>query len=221
MNRPIRLAAVAVAAVVLAATWAASAPQPKTIPTEWELQGRFQTPQPIQVTVPGETDRQIFWYVLYTTTNTSGDDRIFVPDFTLYTDTGQVLHGAEGISPSVFEAIQLRHNNPLLNSVSAMTGQLLQGLDNAKDGVAIFLDIDPQARAFDLFIGGLSGETVGVKLPMKVIVLEADVEGRPVKALKDTILLRKAWQLTYQLPGDAGARFSAKPRMASSRWVMR
>jgi hypothetical protein len=146
---------------------------------------------------------------------------MFVPNFVLYTDSGQILHGAEGISPSVFEAIQARHHNPLLENVTSMTGVLHQGEDNAKDGVAIFQDIDPNARAFDLFVGGLSGEGVTVKLPVKVEVTEADIEGNVAKVVKDTIVLHKTLRLHYRLPDDPSRRTGSPAVADGSDYVMR
>jgi hypothetical protein len=219
MKRLVGLAVLA-GAVALVAGLARSAPQPSVVSLAWELQFDYQTPAPIRLDVPGE-GKQTYWYVLFTVTNKTGADRMFVPDFTLYTDTGQVLRGGKDISPSVFQAIVTRHNNPLLEDLSEITGPILQGADNARDGVAIFRDIDPQARSFDIFIGGLSGETAVVKLPMPIAVEEPTIEGKVVTVTKDSIILHKTRQLRFALPGEAGARLNARPRMIEDGWVMR
>jgi len=201
--------------------WAGAAPQPKVIPTEWELDVVYQPPKPIRVHVPGEAAEQTFWYVLYSVTNNTGDDRTFVPQVTLYTDTGQIRQGDEGIYPSVFAAIKNRYNSPYLMDLSRITGKILQGEDNARDGVAIFQDFDPAARSIDVFIGGLSGETAVVALPTKVLVDETDVRGETRRALRDSLVLHKTLQLTYQVPGEAAARFSVEPRLSNKQHVMR
>jgi hypothetical protein len=221
MKRAVLLVLSLVVSVAVLSPLAVSAPQPKLVSTDWALKFTQHDPQAIRLRVPGEPGPRIFWYMLYTVTNQTSQDRMFVPNFVLYTDTGQILHGAEGISPSVFDAIQARHHNPLLENVSSMTGVLLQGEDNAKDGVAIFQDIDPEARAFDLYVGGLSGEGVTVKLPVKVEVTEADTEGKMLKVVKDTIVLHKTLRLHYRLPDDPSRR-TASPAIADgSDYVMR
>ena len=212
---PVLLAVAAFSSPVL------SAPQPKLVSTDWSLKFSHHDPQAIFLRVPGEDDSRIFWYMLYTVTNQTAQERVFVPNFILYTDTGQVLHGAEGVSPSVFEAIQARHRNPLLENVSSMTGVLLKGEDNAKDGVAIFTDIDPNARSFDLFVGGLSGEGVTVKLPVKVEIIEADTEGKVRKVVKDTVVLHKTLRLHYRLPDDPSRRTGSPAVPDGSDYVMR
>lgn len=207
--------------VSLVGLLATAAPQPKVIPTEWELDIQYRRPKPIRVRVPGEPAAETFWYVLYTVTNNTGDDRTFVPQITLYTDSGQIRMGSEGIYPSVFTAIKERYNSPYLMDLSRITGTILQGEDNRLDGVAIFRDFDPAARSIDVFIGGASGETAVVKLPTKVLVDEIDIRGLTRQVLKDTMVLHKTLQLTYSLPGEAEARFSVAPRQTAKRWVMR
>ena len=221
MKRLAGLAVLAIASIALVATLATSAPQPSVVPTAWQLEIQFQDPTPIRVEVPGQRGAQTFWYMLYTVTNKSGQDQTFVPSFTIYTDSSQVIRAGEKVSPAVFRAIQIRHNNPLLKDVSEITGKLLQGEDNAKDCVAIFQNIDGKARSFDVFIGGLSGEAKSVKLPVKVAVDQTDLEGNVKKVMTDTILLHKTLQVSYKLPGEAGARFSAVPQRTAEKWVMR
>lgn len=208
--------------VVLTASIAAAqqAPQPATLPTSWDLDVRFENPQMIRVNVPGQ-GMQTFWYVLYTVTNRTGADRIFVPTFTLYTDTGQIIRSGRGVPGRVFQEIRQRHNNPLLMSPTDIAGRLLQGEDNARDGVAIFRDIEPQARAFDLFVGGLSGERAEVKLPVAVTVESPTLEGEFEMIEADALTLYKTLNLRFALPGDPASRFTVAPRLVERTWVMR
>ncbi len=221
MKRCIQWTAVGLCVVTLAALWANAAPEPKAIPTEWELDITYDAPQPIRVKVPGENRVETFWYVLYTVTNHTGRDRVFVPQITLFTDTGQILLGSDGIYPSVFAAIKERHNNPYLEDLARISGRILQGEDNARDGVAIFRDFDDAARTLDVFIGGLSGETAVVAPPRPVSVVETDIRGRTTKTLKDEVILHKTLQLTYEIPGEAEARLSTPMRLRETSWVMR
>ena len=195
-------------------------PEPKIVAARWQLDLDYQRPRMIRVRIPGTAKPQTYWYMLYTVTNKTGADRIFEPGFDLYTDTGQLLHAEDEVSPYVFSAVKRRHNNPLLVSDVTIRGKLLQGEDNAKDGVAIWRDFDPKARAFDVFITGLSGESIRVKLPvpLKETVVE---DGKKVTVVKNEVLLRKTLKLEYSIPGDAAARGQIEPKFIKSDWVMR
>ncbi len=206
---------------ILVAPVAQAAIRPQIIPSEWELKIKVQDVQSVRVRIPGAKAPETFWYILYTVTNQTGKDQTFIPSFTLYTDTGQALRGDSGSSPKIFGAIQARHNNPLLKNGTGVTGKLLQGADNAKDGVAIFRNIDPKARKFDLFVGGLSGETAVETLPVKVKVVQYDLKGVKTTIETDRIVLQKMLQLAYAIPGEAGARPGMRLRAGKRTWVMR
>jgi len=217
-------------AVVLTVTLAAAMaphaesgppPTPSVVPTTWELDFEYQTPRMITIELPGKDKPQAYWYMLYKVTNGSERDRIFVPDIVLYTDTGQILWAGKGVSGAVFEAIQKLHNNPLLVDVAAVTGRLLQGSDNAKESAAIWPDFDPEARGFDIFVVGLSGERAQLALPAPVKVTVREENGQKVEVVKTELELAKTLQLTYKLAGEAAARAGAKPELLGKKWVMR
>ena len=86
--------------------------------------------------------------------------------------------------------------------------------------MAIFTDIDPAARLFYVFVGGLSGELVREKLPTPVEIAEPDNDGVVHKVLKDEIVLRKTLRLHYRLPNDASRR-SQPATEDGNDWVMR
>ncbi len=114
-----------------------------------------------------------------------------------------------------------RHNDPLLLDQAHITGKILQGQDNFKGGVAIWRDIDPNARSFDIFIGGMSGERVKVKLPEPVKVTVIDAEGNKQETTTDEAILAKTLQLHFWLPGEAAARSANTPQLEKKEWVMR
>jgi hypothetical protein len=207
--------------VMIAVSTARTAPKPAAVPVSWQLDIHYEDPQPIELTLPGETFPRRYWYVRYTVTNGTGTERIFVPEFTLYADTGQVLRSGQRVPLSVFKAVKKRHNDPLLKDMTGMTGRLLQGDDNAKDGVAIWEDIDPAAGIFDIFINGLSGETAEVKLPSPIKVNEIDARGNDRLVVKDKLILSKALMLRYALLGEAAARMHTPPKLQKQEWVMR
>ncbi len=200
---------------------ALTAPKPSELPTSWELNVKLGQPRLVKLTLPGYDKQQRFWYMTYTVTNRTGADRLFIPEFVLYTDTGKILRGGQRVPTAAFNAIKKMLNNPLLKDATAATGKLLQGADNARDSIAIWREFDPKAGAFDIFFGGLSGETVEVKLPAKIQVTEIDSRGKVVKVTKDRIILSKTMQLSYSIPGEAAARVYTNPEFLSKRWVMR
>lgn len=196
-------------------------PKPSQVPVSWQLEFEYQHVRSITLSLPGEKKPRTFWYLLYTVTNRTGSEQVFVPDFVLYTDTGQVLRAGQGVSTVVFKAVEKRHNNPLLMNLGRMTGRILQGEDNAKDGVAIWRNFDPAARKFDVFAGGLSGERARVKLPSPIEVTEQAEDGTPRKVTKTEITLIKTLRLSYAIPGEAAARPRTLPTPLKKDWVMR
>lgn len=219
-----RLTAVAVvlaAIVIAAASYAAPAPKPSEVPVSWQLEIDFHKPQAIRIRLAGEDKPRLFWYLRYTVTNRTGADRIFVPEFVLYTDTGEVLRAGQKTPTAVFEYVKKLRNDPLLKDMAGMTGKLLQGEDNAKSSVAIWPDFDPAAGEFEIFIGGLSGETAEILLPKPIRVTEMDYTGKKRTVVKDKVVLTKALQLRYGIPGEAAARVNTAPRLITKAWVMR
>jgi hypothetical protein len=218
----IMLLFVLAALILVVSSPSSTAPEPAEIPTAWELDFRHDPPRPILLQVPGKARPQLFWYMRYTVTNNTGEDRIFVPDFTLYTDTGQKLKaGQTGVPLTAFDQIKRVLNAPLLKSTDDMTGKILQGADNAKDGVAIWPDFDPKAGVIDVFVGGLSGERAVVKLPTPIEVMETDAMGNRQKVTKTEVILSKALHLRYAVPGEAAARRLTKIKLLKEGAVMR
>ena len=198
-----------------------AAPKPAEFPTYWQLEIDHEALRPIQIQVPGESSPRIFWYLRYTVTNHTGDDQIFVPEFILYADTGQVLRAGRKIPPIVFDEIKKLHNDPLLTGLPGMAGKVLQGNDNAKSGVAIWPDFDPAAGAFDVFAGGLSGETAEISLPTPIRTVERQYGEAEKEVVRTKILLSKTLRLHYSIPGEAAARLTTPVRLLSKNWVMR
>ncbi|MGA2265630.1 MAG: hypothetical protein ABSH10_04275 [Phycisphaerae bacterium] len=213
------LLAAAVLIALAAQGW--TAPKPAEIPRYWQIDITFGDILPIQVKLPTEAAPRTFWYLRYKVTNNTGQDRIFVPEFLLYTDSGQVLRAWHQVPSSVFEEIKKTYNDPLLEDLSGTTGSLLQGAENAKEGVAIWTDFDPNASAFDVFVSGLSGETEEFQLPKPIHVTETDAAGKKVEVVKTTILLAKTLERHYAVAGEPAARSAATVHFLDEEWVMR
>jgi hypothetical protein len=125
------------------------------------------------------------------------------------------------VPSAVFDAIKQIYNDPLMKEMTDMTGKFLQGEDNAKEGVAIWTDFDPAAGAFDIFVGGLSGESAEVQLPVPVTVTEMDYTGQTRTVTKEKLVLTKTLQLSYAISGEAAARPRTKAKPTAKQWVMR
>jgi hypothetical protein len=151
-----------------------------------------------------------YWYMRYTVVNNTGKDILFAPTFEIVADTGTVQeafkesNNKDNIPSIVFEKIKEQVGNPLLQSPVAVYGKLLQGEDNAKDSVIIFPAFDPEARDFQLFAMGLSGETAEVKNP---------VTGK-------SVILQKTLELDLKLPGQA-IGIAPKTQVTAIKWVMK
>ena len=213
------LTATVIAAVMMtvASDQAHTAPKPLPLPTKWQLEFKYESPQPIRLYLPGKAKPQLFWYLRYTVANNTQADQLFTPSFLLYTGTGQLLPA--NAPTLVFNAVKKHHNDPLLKRDTA--GRLLRGADNAKRGVAIWPDFDPEAGSFDIFIGGLSGETFVVDLPKPVTITETEADGTVKQVKKTTLELSKTLRISYTVPGEASARIRVKAKMVSTAWIMR
>ena len=209
------------AAVALIAACALTAPRPSETSDQWQLDVSFEDLHAIPVQLAGEPAAKTFWHMRYTVTNNTGQDRVFVPEFILYTDTGQVLRAGHRTPGAVFQSIKALYNDPLLQDVSEMAGKLLQGQDNAKSGVAIWPDFDPNAGAFDVFVSGLSGETVEVTLPKPLRVMETDAMGKQTEVVKDKIILSKTLDRRYTVQGRMNSAAGGTARLDGRTWVMR
>jgi hypothetical protein len=201
-----------VIAAVLVSCLAMAAPEPAIVPKpgDWTLEVRFE--QPLQIVLSGAV-QQRFWYTILTLTNKSGKDVDFYPACELVTDTLQVVPAIKGTSAVLFEKIKNRHQGryPFLQLLENAGNKVLQGEDNTMDIAVIWPDFDPNAKTVNIFVSGLSNETVVVDHPS-----EKDQDGQPVK-----IYLRKTLELTYSIAGDPKFRSDQKLKFESKRWVMR
>lgn len=124
----------------------------------WVLDFAFKPMRLITVEVPGK-GRQVVHYLYYKVVNRTGKVRLFVPQFTLVTDTGQRVE--EAVIPRAVQLIRAREDPsiPLLGAVDVV-GMLpptsKQGVDDAVYGVAAWIGVDPKADALHVYVRGLS-----------------------------------------------------------------
>jgi hypothetical protein len=199
------LFAAALAVILAAAPSVFSYPEPSLVSSSWQLDFSHGTPRKIAVQLPGETVPRLYWYMTYKVTNNTGEDRLFVPKFTIYNNRGEIIQAGRGISPTVFDKIHREQRNPLLESPIEVVGRLLQGEDNARESVAIWPASEDDIDEMRIFIGGLSGETARVEDP---------VTG-------ETVILRKTRVLDYATPGADVYRVDKSIALQHESWVMR
>lgn len=183
---------------------------PKDIKGEnWTHDLRFDHPEPIVVTTPGG-EKEVYWYIVYTVTNTSGAEKNFVPTFTLYSDTSAIRRA--GVYPTVFEAIKKQRKIRFLENAVQMIGKILPGEDNARTGVAIFAPLDRETDRFTIFVEGLSGQYI--ERPRADAPADAPPDQKVVR-------LRKTLAIEYKLPGDKWWLNLDQPLFVSKTWTWR
>jgi len=170
---------------------------------------RFDNVEPLVVTNP-EGEKEVYWYLAYTITNTSEEEHNFVPAFTLYSDTASVRRA--GLHPNVFDAIRKRRQIRFLENAVKMTSKVLPGEDGARTGVAIFAPLDRETDHFRIFVEGLSGEYVERPNP-------AATDDTPED--EKVIRLRKTLVLEYKFPGDSWWLNVDQPVFLSKTWTWR
>jgi hypothetical protein len=213
-------------------------PEPSPTPTTWELSLQ---PSPLErITVDGPKGPRTFWYLLYTVTNTTGQDVDFNPEIVRVNEVDTELPADKvdsqpekaphlsvdpaiiGLDSRVFRAIQQRHarTHPFLVPPVKAIDRLLQGKDNARTSVAVFPDFDPRVSKFTLYFGGLSGERITRPNPAYDARKASDAGGG-APATPKFFVLQKTLALPYTLPGDVRTRRTATPVPGRMTWVMR
>lgn len=189
------------AAFLPAARTFAQHPTPSAVPLRWEL--AFE-PGPLRTYVD-PVEGTAYWYMPYVVTNLTGQDQTWAPEFVLFADTGEILRSGEGVPSRVEERLRELLGNPLLETQNEIIGDIRQGREHARDGLAVWPLRRTRLTEFSVFIGGISGETARIVNP---------VTGAPV-------ILRKSLERRYRVPGDPLARGSTPVELVSERWVMR
>lgn len=205
-------------------------PQPSPNPIAWEFKFTFLDPQRIEVQVPGADKPEVYWYLVYTVTNTSRRSQRFLPTFQIVTEQIEVFDTDLGISPLVFDAIRERHRitHKYLVSPTKAIGPLLCGEDNARESVAIWREVDLTQNNFSVYVAGLSGETQFLENPAHdpnrpevKRVVGPDGREREQTVNPQYFTLRKTLEIRYTLPGSPAARRHALPQRGQTRWIMR
>src|ERR1043166_8839932 len=122
-------------------------PKPSLYPKTWELD--FQHGKPTRVVVQGGKDvPKAYWYMIYTVTNNSNSEQLFLPSFELVTEDGAIHKSDFRIPKAVFDAIKKREGARFLEPAALIGGELRIGPEQAKDGVAIWPGPTPDMGGF-------------------------------------------------------------------------
>ncbi|MGC8624002.1 MAG: hypothetical protein ACP5VQ_01895 [Phycisphaerae bacterium] len=181
-------------------------PTPNMLHHGWQLTFVWHKPQRVYVAVGHGIHRNLreYWFMRYTVINNTHRDIFFIPSFVLVTDTGKVLRPVTGLSPRVLVKIRTVTGDPFIISPGLIAGKLLQGADNAKDGVAVFTRVPSQTRQFKIFVSGLSADTALQENPLT----------------HKTVVLHKTLLLKFWIPGQS-VRMLPQPQFQGKQWVMR
>ena len=179
---------------------ASAYPKPSIYPVSWDLKFTHATPKRIVVTTPGTTVPLAYWYMTFTVTNLSEQEQLFLPTFEMVTNDGKVIRSEKSVPSAVFDEIKKRERKSGLLPLEKVSGRLLIGEDQARDGVAIWPEPSTRMGTFDLYVGGLSGEAVFVKDGEEVTIKDWTKTSEDDRKKLNT--LHKTLHLTYQIPGD-------------------
>lgn len=203
----------ALALVILAALGAAAPapaiagkhPEPSIYPIAWQFD--FKHGEPKRIVVGSDP----YWYLTYTVTNKTGEERLWAPTFEMLTNDGKIVKAGHGVPGDVFDRVAEREHNRFLVPANRAVGILHQGEDQAKDSVAIWKEPNPRMGNFKIFVGGLSGEAVEMK----------DDDGKVMKEDGRPIFLRKTLVLNYAIYGDEFFPTRHELHDLGESWVMR
>lgn len=173
--------------------------------TSWSLDVVYE--QPRQISSGGA----MYWYVILSITNKTGDEVGFYPDCDLMTDTYQLIQAGAGVPGSVYQKVQELYKDkyPFLQPLENSMGKLLPGEDQTKDVLIVWKDFDRDARSIKLFVSGLSGATTSVEKP--------GVDGAPA----EQVMLRKTLEFDYAITSDPQMRTDSSLLYKGMQWVMR
>ena len=170
MNRPLRalpligLSILACAFAFTTNTRSAQAyPKPSSYPISWQLKFEHSVPHRIVFLNPGDPAPKAYWYITYSVTNLTDQEEMFLPSFDMLTKEGKVIPSEKTVPPGAFDDIKRRERNPQLLPLEKVSGKLLIGEDQTREGVAIWPESSLRMGTFHIFIAGLCGEAVIMK----------------------------------------------------------
>lgn len=206
LNHLLRALAMFMALAVAAVppTVCRAAPEPEAVPRRWQLRVQPGDLRVATIDVPGIGPRT-FLYMTYKVVNSSGEDRDFSPWFELATDTGQIIRAGRDVPHAVVQELLRKIDNPFLQDDLSVQGRLLQGEENAREGLVVWPAVDMSASEYTVFAMGFSGETKTVTKP--------DSGG--------DVVLRKSLMLVHEGTGRLDPTTGRPLNRTAERWILR
>ncbi|HYF15949.1 MAG TPA: hypothetical protein VD971_12845 [Phycisphaerales bacterium] len=185
-----------------------AAPEPDPVPRRWQLTIEPGPLRIMSVSTPSQGER-LYYYMTYKVTNTSGMDLLFTPSFDLATDEGDVLRSGRDVPADVTRFVLDALENPMLEDQISIVGMLLQGEENAKEGLAVWPVVSNHVRELEVYCNGFSGE------------MRAIDAFDPVSGGSKRVTLRKTLMLRFQPLGEARPMGAEGLPVVEKRWIMR
>lgn len=187
---------------------ALAAPEPDPIPRRWQLTLDMGPMRLITIETPGGEPRAYF-YLTYRVTNASGSDILLAPMFEMVGGDGQIRRSGRDVPADVTRAILEHLDNPFLQDQISIIGLILQGAENAREGLVIWPADDLKPGELTVYAAGFSGE-------MRKIEVPDPATGKP-----STITLRKTMMVRYEVPGEIDRRGDRPLDVLEQRWILR
>jgi hypothetical protein len=185
------------------------APEPDPVPRKWQLDVSVGPLRMATVELNDHSTHRYF-YLTYKVTNQTQGDVLFAPSFELATDDGEVLRSGRDVPSEATRKIVGDLSNPMLQDQISIVGSLLQGEENAREGIVIWPANDLMVNEISIYGSGFSGET-------KVIQTLDTKENKSRE-----VVLRKTLSLRYPVAGDLTNISSGQEFVISeNRWIMR
>jgi len=146
-----------------------------------------------------------YWYMTYDVVNKTGAEVRFSPRIDLVTDDGVILGQGEGVASGVIAKLKKHLANDLLEDHFEILGEVLPGKENAKSGLVVFRADKLDPTELTVMVHGLSRET--------------KKEAHPKTG--ELVVLRRAIELSYLVPGDPKPRGSMTYPIVGQRWIFR
>ncbi len=215
--RSLAMGAVALSAVGMATFFAVTsnsavaAPEPDPVPRKWQLTLETGPMRVMSVDVDGSGPEpaRLYYYLTYKVINNTGQDILFTPSFDLTTDEGDLQRSGRGVPGAATEQIIAALENKFLEDQISIVGMLLQGEENAKEGLAVWPVGTSHVRDLKVFAHGFSGETRAM-----------DVFDPATKGTK-RVTFRKTLMLQYQALGETRDMGAQELPRINEQWIMR
>jgi hypothetical protein len=202
-------------------------PVPSPYQISWELKFAHGTPARIAVAVSNSPVPKAYWYMTYTVTNEGDKEEKFYPQMDLLTADGKVHESAAKVPDAVFKAIKEFTRDKFLEPYTSIDGPIRLGPAETRDGVAVWEETLPRMEHFSIFVTGLSGEAVIMKMvdgKLTKVDQAADMYDKENedKLLKSGLtILRKTLQLNFFIRGDDVYPGEDEVNKDTEEWIMR